>query len=96
MSSRLNDYHEWLASEPGFVREMLARFPIWNRYRIGDGGFDGRVIGIDEMDGYIGLRVTVESPFFPRQVFGVKPEDLTLTETGNEAKFFHEDDEESK
>ena len=90
MPSAQTEYWTWISERPPAVRELLIRFPIWNRYKIlVTPTFDGRVIGVDEMEsGELCLRVTVDSPFFPRQVFGIKPEDITLTVQGTEQGYF--------
>ena len=84
------EYWAWINERPSAVRELLMRFPIWNRYKIlAKPTFDGRVIGVDIMEGgELCLRVTVDSPLFPRQVFGIKPEDVTLTVQGTEQGYF--------
>ena len=78
-------YDSWVAERPKDVQALLEQFPIWNSYNIdGSSPFDCRVVGVDEhADGQLTLRVYVESPTFPRQVFGIKKESLVLTKKSN-------------
>jgi hypothetical protein len=79
---QFDTWQKWLAERPPIIRELAEKFPPWKRYIIRDDDsedadktsrFAGYPVSYDE-NGTV--TVTVESPFFPRMVFGLKPEDL--------------------
>ena len=75
---------EWIASRPQVVRDLIAKFPPNAIVRLGN--TNGTVHSYSE-DGTMTVNLTWgfnkdywagEALFFDRQVFGVKPEDLTI------------------
>ena len=76
------DFMEWFNGRPVEVQNVIRKYPPNVEYRLG-GPFPVYIYSYGvEMDGNISLTVDVQSPFMPRRVFGVKPEDLQVMETG--------------
>jgi hypothetical protein len=79
------EFLSWFNGRPDKVKEVVKlRPPGTYRMKDGKGGYAAvnyDIIAYDENeDGTITLRVHTDGAFglFPRQVFGIKPEDLEL------------------
>ncbi len=75
-------WEAWLAERPEAVRKVAEKLPPWKLYRLHDSGHRVTLRSIDEgEDDSVTLTVTVSAQFnliaFERNVFGIKPEDLT-------------------
>ena len=72
-----DEFLAWFNERPPAVQEMVKRFPPDQSYRVQGGVFPGHMYAYDENeDGTVTFQVIIESPFNPRQVFGLKPEDI--------------------
>jgi hypothetical protein len=67
------EWEDWVSSRPEFIQVMCRKWPP-ARYRMGDTTWPVVPIAYNE-DGTI--RVLVEDPQLPREVFGCDPETLT-------------------
>ena len=80
-------YAEWCDSRPPHVAEVARRFRPWELFRLTTTGSRVYVLSFGEQeDGGISLTVAVRPEFnddciFPRDVFGINPEDLAPTDT---------------
>lgn len=71
------EFMEWFESRPEDVQAMIRRFPPGRPYRLHGGPFPSYIYCYSVADdGAVTMQVDVESPFLPRRVFGVEPEDL--------------------
>lgn len=74
----------WFNERPPAVKDMIRQCPPDQEYRVQDGAFPGRIYSYDEEEGSeITMQVQIASPFFPRTVFGLKPEHLKPWDGGN-------------
>lgn len=75
---------EWFNDRPPAVQEVIRQCPLGELYKLHTGAFPSQILSYDENeDGSVTMTVRVASPFFPRSVFGVKPEDLKPWEEGS-------------
>jgi hypothetical protein len=74
-------WKEWVASRPDHVRVVAEHFEPWHLYRLSTTGHRVLVIGFDEMDEGVRVRIAVLGRYnavvFDRQVFGIDPATLT-------------------
>lgn len=72
------EWMDWFNERPPAIQALIRQFPPNKPYRVGEGAFPALIYSYDEeKSGGVSMTVQIESPFFPRQVFGVKPEGLT-------------------
>lgn len=65
------EYDEWVASRPLVVQAIIAKCPPYLEYTL-----LGQLAHILAYNEGGTIRVQVEDPLFPREVFGVSPENL--------------------
>ena len=83
-------YAAWVEERPTLVRDVARRFQPWRLYRMASTGSRVVVLAFGEAEdpteaGPVTLRVGIFGRFnefltFERQVFGIKPDDLTPCE----------------
>ena len=79
------DFMEWFNGRPLEVQDVIREYPPDVEYKL-DGPSPVWIYSYDvEKDGTVSLTVNVHSPFMPRSVFGIKPEDLQVMETAGAA-----------
>ena len=85
--NQLVEWIRWLKERPESVRKVVAKVPPWKVYRfkfskapvpelVSIVAYCETEDDVTGREGAVTLRVNVNSPTFPRQVFGIKPEDL--------------------
>lgn len=72
------EWMEWFNARPPAIQALIRERPPSVPYRVSGGAFPGWIHSYDEEEsGGVSMKVDIESPLFPRRVFGLKPEDLT-------------------
>jgi hypothetical protein len=75
------EFSDWVKDRPQKIQEVIKKCPPNKKYRLSNGHFPVYIYSYyEEEGGDVKLKVDVVSPFFPRRVFGVKPEDLKIWE----------------
>ena len=71
------EFMEWFNARPEKIQALIRQCPPDREYRVQGGAFPGRIYSYDEEEGGgVSMKVNIESPLFPRTVFGLKPEHL--------------------
>ena len=72
------EFLNWFNSRPKKVQDVIKKCPPGKEYRIIQGSGDPVFIHSynEGKNGDITMTVNIESPTFPRSVFGIKPENL--------------------
>jgi len=72
------DFMVWFNQRPEKVQALIRRCPPDREYSVQGGLFPGRIFSYDEEEGgAVTMRMIIDSPLFPRMVFGINPEHLT-------------------
>ena len=83
------EFMEWFNARPEKIQALIRQCPPDRMYRVQGGASPGLIYSYDEEEGGgVSMKVTIGSPFFPRTVFGLKPEHLEPLgdDPANEAK----------
>lgn len=77
-AENMTAWNEWVATRPEPVKSLCERFDPWTLYRLASSGHRVRIHSYSE-DGTMTVVVSGDFNFvaFERNVFGIKPDDLT-------------------
>jgi hypothetical protein len=70
-------FKEWFDSRPPKIQELIKQFPPNKKYCVQNGSFPATIYSYDEeKNGDVSMKMNIHSPFMPRTVFGIKPNDI--------------------